>query len=499
MLTFRDMTLREQLTLTVTLGVLAISFVSSLANYVVGRQMIRSSMVQQGIHLAESLASQSVLALVMDAPDNANQPSSVTMAFPDMLRVEIHSKTGRSILVTGELRGELPAQESLGQMPLKFDQQGAFLEGETDISWRFVAPVILSRETTPFESSTVPAKRILGYVRIYLSKVSLTRQVNDLLLSNLLTLVICAMLLLVVIRHLATRVSKPLSRLSNAMVNVGNSDHWSVAEVSGPRDIKDMTVTFNTMIGLLQRRERDMSLLLNRQRKLSAHMEKVREQQSRAIAQEIHDSLGANLSMLRLGLATLIEETEGSLSIHDRLMDLRNLCKSTIAMSRHITATLRPTTIDTLGLNETIRWLAEDFAKMTRIECAVRLEGDDSLSSERSTALFRIVQESLNNVVRHANATRVRIETASEGGRFILHIEDNGRGLDPEDFNKTGSFGLLGMRERCLYLGGEVDIADAPGGGTVVLVSVPIGEIPIDESAVGVGDANKMSGHELGG
>jgi signal transduction histidine kinase len=144
---------------------------------------------------------------------------------------------------------------------------------------------------------------------------------------------------------------------------------------------------------------------------------------------------------------------------------------------RRISAELRPGVLDDLGLSAAIEWQAREFQKRSGVACVARLpEEDPPLSREQATALFRIFQESLTNVARHAQASTVWVHLAEEaGGRVTLEIEDDGVGLSPATLAERRTLGLLGMRERAAAFGGEVEVTGSPGRGVAVLVRMPVG------------------------
>ena len=144
--------------------------------------------------------------------------------------------------------------------------------------------------------------------------------------------------------------------------------------------------------------------------------------------------------------------------------------------TRRISADLRPLMLDDLGLADAAAWLVEDFGKRSGIECRIQLpppEALEDLSKSVATALYRAVQESLTNIARHAQARRTWVIFSAENGHIHVEIEDDGRGIAAEDLAKARSLGLKGMRERIAYLGGSLEIAPAPRGGTRIRVRVP--------------------------
>ncbi len=146
-----------------------------------------------------------------------------------------------------------------------------------------------------------------------------------------------------------------------------------------------------------------------------------------------------------------------------------------IVSLRRIASELRPSTLDDLGLNAALEWQAQEFESRTGVRCRVALPQEPlALDAERSTAIFRIFQESLTNVARHANATHVEARLESVGDQLILQVRDNGKGFDPEQAKTRRSLGLVGMQERALLLGGEVKVAGIPGAGTSLTLRIPL-------------------------
>ena len=147
-----------------------------------------------------------------------------------------------------------------------------------------------------------------------------------------------------------------------------------------------------------------------------------------------------------------------------------------LASLRRIVTELRPEVLDTLGLAAALDWQAAEFARRTGIACQVSLPGGAvAADAERSTALFRIFQEALTNVARHAGAGRVEVELRREGALLEMTVADNGRGITQAEERASTSLGLLGLRERAAMLGGTVTIAGAPGEGTTITVRLPAG------------------------
>ncbi len=156
---------------------------------------------------------------------------------------------------------------------------------------------------------------------------------------------------------------------------------------------------------------------------------------------------------------------------------LVRLADTGIETVRRISTELRPDILDHLGLISAIQWYMSEFQKRAKIRCKCILSDEDiQMNKNRATATFRIVQEAMTNVARHSEATKVTVEVKKEENILTLKIEDNGRGIHEEKINDPFSFGLIGMQERTLYLGGELKITGTPAKGTSVVATIPISE-----------------------
>jgi signal transduction histidine kinase len=208
-------------------------------------------------------------------------------------------------------------------------------------------------------------------------------------------------------------------------------------------------------------------------RELASHLQAAREDERRALAREIHDELGQALTGLKLEASFLLRRTEHP-QLRERLERMSGLIDDTIGAVRRMAAELRPPILDELGLIEAIRWQAGEFQARTGIPCELDLPlHEAACSQEVATAMFRILQESLTNVARHAGASRVwiRVDCRSQG--IVLEVSDDGRGIAREKAASPRSFGLIGMRERARMLGGDVTIGLTRAGGTLVRAEIP--------------------------
>ncbi|MET3229045.1 UNVERIFIED_ORG: PAS domain S-box-containing protein [Burkholderia sp. 1263] len=206
---------------------------------------------------------------------------------------------------------------------------------------------------------------------------------------------------------------------------------------------------------------------------LTSLRETAREEERKRIAREMHDELGQQLTALRLGVSAMrIEFARDNSVLAERFQDLLSLADGTMQVVRNVVASLRPAALDA-GIVAALEWLAAEFSRDGRVVCRLRIPDDNLvLDEERAVALFRIVQEALTNVARHAGASEVTISLEQVEQYWNLEIRDDGRGFD-STAPRAKSFGLVGMRERALMLGGEISVHSAPGSGTSIAVRIP--------------------------
>lgn len=226
----------------------------------------------------------------------------------------------------------------------------------------------------------------------------------------------------------------------------------------------------------VEQRTRELNTANEQLRALSARLLSIREEERTRISREIHDELGQALTGLKMDLSWLVKKppADGQ-SLADKVKPMTDLINNTIRTVRKISTELRPGVLDDLGLEAAIEWLVEDFKNRAQIECVSfsHLNGA-IIGSDLSTALFRVLQEALTNVMRHAGATRVTISLRNDDGLIILDVEDDGKGITERDVNDPRSLGLLGIKERALLFGGNAHIEGSAGKGTILVIKVPL-------------------------
>ncbi len=207
-----------------------------------------------------------------------------------------------------------------------------------------------------------------------------------------------------------------------------------------------------------------------------AHLQAVREEERSRIAREIHDELGQVLTALKMDLSWLNSSLPDSFpALREKAKSMLKLIDMTIKTVQRISAELRPGMLDDLGLSAAIEWQAKEFRDRTGIEAEVIFSQEDIvIDSERSTVVFRIFQETLTNIARHAEATKLKINLIKSDSKLVLKVRDNGKGITKEQILDAKSFGLIGMRERVDPWRGKVKIRGVRDQGTIVYVSIPL-------------------------
>ena len=235
-------------------------------------------------------------------------------------------------------------------------------------------------------------------------------------------------------------------------------------------------------------------------RRLAARVQTAREEERAALARELHDELGQTLTAIKLDLGRAIiavNTPQSPTAAVDRLQSLVGLIEIALQTVKRLTMSLRPPALDQLGLAEAMRWEAMTFRARTGLRCHVRAQRETTaLGAEQRTVLFRIFQEALTNVVRHARASAVHVTLAERRREVELRIRDNGRGVTDAEVADPRAIGLLGMRERAALVGASFHIVGHRGKGTAVTVCVPL--IPDSSTRPAGRDRRRSAGRPRG-
>src|SRR4030067_238674 len=228
-----------------------------------------------------------------------------------------------------------------------------------------------------------------------------------------------------------------------------------------------------------KRAEEKITKSRERLRNLSGRLQSLLEEEKTRISREIHDELGQSLTALKFDLSVIRRslDSDGLAEQSAKVHEIERGVIRILRMVRKISTELRPGILDELGVTAAIEWMAKDFQNRTGIGCKVTIQAMDKISDTvRATAIFRIVQEALTNVMRHAEASQVNVSLVKKDDTLIVEVRDNGIGIMEGRIYDSKSLGLIGLRERVLLLGGEAVISGKPGEGTLVRVTLPIGK-----------------------
>jgi len=284
-------------------------------------------------------------------------------------------------------------------------------------------------------------------------------------------------------RGLARQRGEPVPvRYEFKIVTKGGEERW-VDFTDGKFELDGKPAVIGMVLDITERKQAEETLKTTTEqlRALTAKLESVREEEGRRIGRELHDEIGSAITSLKWdleGLGKFCSEASGHIdcsALRERIKGMVELIDTTCSTVQKICSELRPAILDDLGLIAAIEWQAQQFTARTGIlgQFDSSVESID-LDREKATALFRIVQEALTNILRHSQATRVNIIIEKEDDELIVEIKDNGRGITEEQKARPSSLGLIGMQERTHLIRGKIEIAGFPGKGTVLTVRVPI-------------------------
>jgi signal transduction histidine kinase len=273
---------------------------------------------------------------------------------------------------------------------------------------------------------------------------------------------------------------RKVDRLVRVVRRMGTGDLSARADLPADSgdEMSELATAFDKMAWNLQTRESDARQAAEALRALAVRIEAIREQERTAIAREIHDELGQHLTALRMDVDWVMRAMDSSTrtpQIERKLTSMVNLLDETVPMVRGISRRLRPGVLDALGLRAAIDWQLEDFQQRTGTHSEFVGDLDDSrLRPDRATALFRILQEALTNIIRHARARSVTIHLTQDDGLGLLEVMDDGCGIPEAAVTDPRALGLLGMRERAAAVGGQLTITGRFNNGTTISVWMPL-------------------------
>ena len=289
----------------------------------------------------------------------------------------------------------------------------------------------------------------------------------------------------IVIAWLMSRnITKPLKKLTAAVSGIASGDYHSSVAVDRrdelgklARAFNAMTVKVNNAKQALEQKVVETGHMNNQLRELSAHLQNIREEERIHIAREMHDELGQLLTGFKMDVSWLNKKLSesGDPAVQEKLQEMMDLVNEAAKFVRTLASELRPSILDDLGLVPALDWHSQEFMKRSNIDVSFVSTVNELKTTELiATGLFRMYQESLTNIARHADAKKVTTRLEVRNNEISLSITDDGRGFDLDGKSERKTLGLLGMKERATMIGGKLRIHSAPGKGTTVLINVPL-------------------------
>ncbi|MDD4928710.1 MAG: sensor histidine kinase [Gallionella sp.] len=281
--------------------------------------------------------------------------------------------------------------------------------------------------------------------------------------------------------YMAKKIARPVKELTTVARAIANGDYASRVNEEGSDEISQLAISFNIMTSQLfaanaqlQQKVINLAESYRELQQLACHLDKVRDEEREWIAREIHDEMGSTLTALKMQVYCLKSaQPTAQFTAEAEYMD--KLVGDAIHTMHHVVSHLRPSQLHDLGFRAAVERYVENFQKHLAIECELVLPDEGITPDEnQSFVLFRILQESLNNVAKHAQATKVTISLAERPHALILVVKDNGIGFDRHAHRDKNSFGLTGIKERALAVNGRVRVGSIPGKGTQVVIRIPL-------------------------
>ncbi len=494
----------RQLAVVLTIAVLCLALLSSLAISWQGSRLIHANLTEQGRQVAENLSRQSKLALIYDAADNVAETVKLTLAFPDVVALEIRHADGRLLVGRGRFDSSEPARE---EKPVPAGQH-AYVEAETGNSWSFVAPVLSGLSDSPFDAIE-PIQEMLGYVRIIQSKETLERMRKQVFLVNFAVSFLLAFIFLLVVHRLTSRLTRPLTRLSTTMAEAGAGATGIRAEPAGPREIVDMAQAFNKMMVVLADREQE----LRAARDSALKFAKLKADFAATVSHEIRTPLNGVVGTLDILMATDLPQKHRQFVeiAWDSSQYLLDLINNILDFSKLEAGKVEVESTE-FGIAHTIEDVLEllapqaiqkglDLGYLVAAGIPPRLKGDPR-------RLRQVLVNLVGNAVKFTESGGVEARVgpapsqtgvSTDALRVRFEVIDTGIGISTEaqicifdsftqaDTSTTRRFGGSGLglsicKQLVSLLGGEIGVDSTPTRGSRFWFEVPLIGVPADDT-----------------
>ena len=493
-----SLTLRTKLTLLIEGVMLALGAATGVIATIRTKTTLETEFSKRGLAIAADLAMFSVRPLLANDLATLRKFVNHSMTQDYVRAITVLDPEGRVVMDSDLSRLRTQRRDPLTLDAITSESSGYHESRSADGRERLYS----------IHSPVTASGARLGTVVLAYSLVAVETEIADARLRIIVIWLALAAMAGVLAFGLASYIANPIMRIAEAMQHASDGEMKGDLPITRSDEIGTLAASFNKMAvdlsahrkhlqsmveartaeltranaqlesEISERTKAEEELQQSRQelRDLAAYLESVREQERADIAREIHDELGQALTALKLDIHWVGKRAGGkSAELLAKTRAMSGMIDATMQSVRRISSALRPKLLDDLGLSAAIEWQAREFQQHSGISCEIRSQPDDIvLDQARSTTLFRIFQETLTNVARHAQASRVEIDLSTNGsGAVEMVVRDDGQGITPEQLADAHSLGVIGMRERVRSLRGTIEFIGRPGSGTTVRVSLP--------------------------
>jgi len=456
------------------------------------RQSLRDTLIHKGQLLARVLAFSSRIGVFSENEALLKDPIEGILRQQEVVEVSILNRQGDLLGQQARAGTEIPRESTQGVerkghgIPQKVKESGApgYLEDTSTV--QFWSPVLAggayATEESLFLDANPPQKsgRVIGFVKVTVDKGVLCKRVGGLLFKGILIGLAFLLLGSGVTYFVVRGVTGPLSRLTDGVRALEKQGVFRPVPIETRDEIGRLGKAFNDMSESLARREEALRDSEKRLRSLSSQLLKAREKEQKRLSIELHDELGQALALLKHRIRSIGKKLhEGQALLHAECEDTNQYVDQIIDNVRRLSRDLSPSTLEDLGLSSALRWLLEDFSKRHAMHTSLDIEDIDHLfSQEAQTNLYRIFQEALTNISKHAHASRVSFTVKKKDSRVYFLMEDDGKGFDVDQVKEMQSFekgmGLAAIEERVHMLGANLDLRSEQRKGTRMSFTIPI-------------------------